>query len=59
VLSELAFYIAVNADGTVSAFFGKVDMRRRLFGPIAQMVAEELDVPFAPSKWLWAIPPPA
>src|SRR5712672_2525098 len=44
--SELASYIAVNADGTVSAFFGKMDMGQGLFVAIAQMVAEELDVPF-------------
>src|SRR5712672_3200271 len=48
--SELASYIAVNADGTVSAFFGKMDMGQGLFVAIAQMVAEELDVPFASVK---------
>jgi CO/xanthine dehydrogenase Mo-binding subunit len=47
VPSELASYIAVNSDGTVSAFFGKMDMGQGLFVAIAQMVAEELDVPFA------------
>src|SRR5215510_4763447 len=47
VPSELASYIAVNADGTISAFFGKMDMGQGLFVAIAQMVAEELDVPFA------------
>src|SRR5215475_1678578 len=46
VPSELASYIAVGADGTVSAFFGKMDMGQGLFVAIAQMVAEELDVPF-------------
>src|SRR5712672_1161451 len=46
VPGELASYIAVNADGTVSAFFGKMDMGQGLFVAIAQMVAEELDVPF-------------
>jgi nicotinate dehydrogenase subunit B len=50
VPSELASYIAVNADGTVSAFFGKMDMGQGLFVAIAQMVAEELDVPFASVK---------
>src|SRR5439155_25207605 len=39
-------YIAINADGTVSAFFGKMDMGQGLFVAIGQMVAEELDVPF-------------
>jgi nicotinate dehydrogenase subunit B len=43
---QLSSYIAVNADGTVSAFFGKIDMGQGLFVAIGQMVAEELDVPF-------------
>src|SRR5215467_7406682 len=50
VPSELASYIAVGADGTVSAFFGKMDMGQGLFVAIAQMVAEELDVRFASVK---------
>src|SRR5256712_12107355 len=43
---QLSSYIAVNADGTVSAFFGKMDMGQGLFVAVGQMVAEELDVPF-------------
>jgi len=43
---QLSSYIAVNADGRVSAFFGKMDMGQGLFVAIGQMVAEELDVPF-------------
>ena len=43
---QLSSYIAVNADGTVSAFFGKTDMAQGLFTAIGQMVAEELDVPY-------------
>jgi nicotinate dehydrogenase subunit B len=43
---QLSSYIAVNADGTVSVFFGKMDMGQGLFVAIAQMAAEELDVPF-------------
>ena len=43
---QLSSYIAINADGTVSAFFGKMDMGHGLFVAIGQMVAEELDVPF-------------
>jgi nicotinate dehydrogenase subunit B len=43
---QLSSYIAVNADGTVSAFFGKMDMGHGLHVAIAQIVAEELDVPF-------------
>ena len=47
---QLSSYIAVNADGTVSAFFGKMDMGHGLFVAIGQMVAEELDVPFKAVK---------
>ena len=43
---QLSSYIAINADGGVSAFFGKMDMGQGLFTAIGQMVAEELDVPF-------------
>src|SRR6516165_6425350 len=47
---QLSSYIAVNADGTVSAFFGKMDMGQGLFVAIGQIVAEELDVPFGRVK---------
>src|SRR5207302_1197927 len=50
VPNELDSYIAVNADGTVSAFFGKMDMGQGLFAAIGQIVAEELDVPFKSVK---------
>src|SRR6266699_6244121 len=43
---QLSSFIAVNADGSVSAFFGKMDMGQGVFTAIGQMVAEELDVPF-------------
>jgi nicotinate dehydrogenase subunit B len=43
---QLSSYVAINADGSVSAFFGKMDMGQGLFVAIGQMVAEELDVPF-------------
>ena len=43
---QLSSYIAIGADGRVSAFFGKMDMGHGLFVAIGQMVAEELDVPF-------------
>jgi nicotinate dehydrogenase subunit B len=43
---QLSSYIAINADGTVSAYFGKMDMGHGLFVAIGQIVAEELDVPF-------------
>jgi nicotinate dehydrogenase subunit B len=43
---QLSSYIAVNADGTVAAYFGKMDMGHGLFVAIGQIVAEELDVSF-------------
>ncbi len=46
VPNQLSSYVAVNADGTVSAFFGKMDMGQGLYVSIGQMVAEELDVAF-------------
>jgi nicotinate dehydrogenase subunit B len=47
---QLSSYIAINADGTVAAYFGKMDMGHGLFVAIGQMVAEELDVPFKAVK---------
>src|SRR5262249_60011867 len=47
---QLSSYIAVNADGSVAAYFGKMDMGHGLTVAIAQIVAEELDVPFKPVK---------
>ena len=47
---QLSSYIAINANGTVSAFFGKMDMGHGLFVAIGQIVAEELDVPFKAVK---------
>jgi CO/xanthine dehydrogenase Mo-binding subunit len=47
---QLSSYIAVNADGTVAAFFGKMDMGHGLFVAVGQIVAEELDVPFKAVK---------
>jgi nicotinate dehydrogenase subunit B len=44
---QLSSYIAVNANGTVAAYFGKMDMGHGLHVAIGQIVAEELDVPFA------------
>ena len=43
---QLSSYVAVNADGTVSAYFGKMDMGQGLSVAIRQIVAEELDAPF-------------
>ena len=47
---QLSSYIAVNADGTVDAYFGKTDMAQGLFTAIGQIVAEELDVPYKAVK---------
>jgi nicotinate dehydrogenase subunit B len=47
---QLSSYIAVNADGTVAAYFGKMDMGHGIAVAIGQMVAEELDVPFSAIK---------
>src|SRR5437763_3049677 len=43
---QLSSYIAVNSDGTIDAYFGKMDMGQGLFTAIGQSAAEELDVPF-------------
>src|SRR5262249_59661909 len=58
VPNELASYIAVNADGTVSAFFGKMDMGHGLFVAIGQIVAEELDLPFERVRVIMGDTPP-
>jgi CO/xanthine dehydrogenase Mo-binding subunit len=47
---QLSSYIAVNADGTVSVFSGKTDLGQGLEVALAQMVADELDVPFKAVK---------
>ncbi len=43
--TELDSWIAVGRDGKVTAFFGKMDMGQGVDVAIAQIVAEELDVP--------------
>jgi nicotinate dehydrogenase subunit B len=43
---QLSSFIAVNADGSIAAYFGKMDMGQGLFVAVGQIVAEELDVPF-------------
>jgi CO/xanthine dehydrogenase Mo-binding subunit len=47
---QLSSYLAINADGTISIFFGKMDMGQGLAIAIRQMVAEELDAPFKDTK---------
>jgi nicotinate dehydrogenase subunit B len=51
---QLSSYIAVNADGSVAAYFGKMDMGHGLQVAIGQIVAEELDVPFKSVKVIMA-----
>ena len=43
---QLDSWLAVKADGDVVAYFGKMDMGQGVDVAIAQIVAEELDVPF-------------
>ena len=44
---RLDSWLAVKSDGDVVAYFGKMDMGQGVDVAIAQIVAEELDVPFA------------
>src|ERR1700686_1337646 len=44
---QLDSWIAIDRDGSVIAFFGKMDMGQGVDVAIGQIVAEELDVPFA------------
>ena len=44
---ELDSYIAIGRDGRCTAFFGKTDVGQGLQVAIAQVVAEELDLPLA------------
>jgi CO/xanthine dehydrogenase Mo-binding subunit len=44
---QLDSYLAVHGSGAISVFFGKMDFGHGLHSAIAQIVAEELDVPFA------------
>jgi nicotinate dehydrogenase subunit B len=43
---QLSSYVAVNPDGSVSAYYGKTDTAQGVFTAIGQIVAEELDLPF-------------
>jgi len=42
---RLDSYIAIEKDGTITAYYGKIDGGQGLGTSISQMVAEELDVP--------------
>jgi nicotinate dehydrogenase subunit B len=43
---RLSSYISIDADGSVIAYYGKIDGGQGLGTAIAQMVAEEIDVPY-------------
>ena len=43
---QLNSYITIDADGTVVGYYGKIDGGQGLGTSIAQMVAEEIEVPF-------------
>jgi CO/xanthine dehydrogenase Mo-binding subunit len=43
---QLSSYLSIEPDGTVVAYYGKIDGGQGLGTSIAQMVAEEIDVPF-------------
>src|SRR4051812_28531779 len=43
---KLDSYITIDPDGTVVAYYGKIDGGQGLGTAIAQMVAEEIDVPY-------------
>jgi CO/xanthine dehydrogenase Mo-binding subunit len=43
---QLSSYITIDPDGTVVAYYGKIDGGQGLGTAIAQMVAEEIDVPY-------------
>ena len=45
VPTKLASYISIRADGSAIAYFGKMDMGQGTDVGVAQMVAEELDLP--------------
>ncbi|HEY9528509.1 MAG TPA: molybdopterin cofactor-binding domain-containing protein, partial [Anaerolineales bacterium] len=44
---ELDDWIAIEPDGTITAFSGKVELGTGVRTALAQIVAEELDVPLA------------
>src|SRR6185312_6511148 len=44
---QLDSYLAIEKDGSVTVFYGRIDGGQGLETSIAQMVAEEIEVPFA------------
>src|ERR1700692_4480361 len=43
---KLSSYISIERDGTVVAYYGKIDGGQGLETSVAQLVAEEIDVPW-------------
>src|SRR5262245_4879954 len=43
---RLSSYISIDPDGTVVAYYGKIDGGQGLETAVAQLVAEEIDVPY-------------
>src|SRR5579862_3980073 len=43
---QLDSWLAIEPDGTVTVFYGRIDGGQGLETSIAQMVAEEIEVPF-------------
>jgi CO/xanthine dehydrogenase Mo-binding subunit len=43
---KLSSYISIERDGTVVAYYGKIDGGQGLETSVAQLVAEEVDVPW-------------
>jgi nicotinate dehydrogenase subunit B len=50
VARQLDSWIAVNADGTVTAFTGKAELGQGMFTAQSQLIAEELSVPLSRVK---------
>src|SRR4249919_2050279 len=48
--TQLDSWLAIERDGTVTVFSGKVDLGTGVETALAQIVAEELDVPFKQVK---------
>src|SRR4051812_39446376 len=44
--NQLDAWIAINADGSVTAFTGKCELGHGLYTSQSQLIAEELSVPF-------------
>ena len=54
---QLSSYIAVNADGSVIAYFGKMDMGQGCTSPSARSSPRNSTCRSRPSRSSWATPP--